>query len=327
MNTPRLGFLLQGRWNAADARTGAVEVFRGAEALGAHTGWLAQHHFEAGRSPSPLVVLAAVAQATTRIGLGTATVMLPFENPVRLAEDAATVDLLSGGRLRLGLGSGFGLAYNATSARIDREFGVPGDDRGRHTERTLDRLLRLLRDRTVDADPTLSLQPAPGTLGRRLWRATSAPATARGAGRAGLGLLVSSNAKELDGRTDDSQLDLIHAHREGHADPGTEPPEVGVLRAVHIGDDHAALEARLAAEYRERIDAATAAGRLPAGLTDGACLDRLSVHRGSGARVADSLRAESTWPHTTELIVLFGGELTVNSVLHTLEEILIGLNA
>lgn len=323
--TPRLGFLLQGRWDAADARTGAVDVFRGAEALGVRAGWLAQHHFEAGRSPSPLVLLAAVAQATTRIQLGTATVMLPFENPVRLAEDAATVDLLSGGRLRLGLGSGFGLAYNASSARIDREFGVDGADRARRTDETLERLLRLLRGRDVDGDPTPPLQPPPGTLGERVWRATSAPATARAAGRSGLGLLVSSNARELRGRTDDSQLALVRAHRDGLG--GATEPRVGVLRAVHVGDDREALETRLAAAYRERVDAGVAAGRLPAGLTDGAYLDRLSVHRGTGPRVAESLRAESTWPHTTDLIVLLGGRLTVTSALHTLEEILIGLNA
>jgi alkanesulfonate monooxygenase SsuD/methylene tetrahydromethanopterin reductase-like flavin-dependent oxidoreductase (luciferase family) len=79
---------------------------------------VAQHHFDAsagGRRrpsrswpPSPFPLLAAVAERTSRIRLGTAVVTLPLEDPPRVAEDAAVLDALSGGRLELGVGSGAG---------------------------------------------------------------------------------------------------------------------------------------------------------------------------------------------------------------------------
>src|SRR6187402_107929 len=70
-----------------------------ADDLGFDTIWLAEHHFELyGRMPAPLVFLARLGAVTRRIGLGTAVVEAPLYNPLRLAEDSALVDLLSGGR-------------------------------------------------------------------------------------------------------------------------------------------------------------------------------------------------------------------------------------
>ncbi len=72
------------------------------------TAWVAQHHFveNEGGLPAPFVLLAHLAAHTKRIRLGTGIVTLPMENPVRVAEDDSVFDLLSGGRLELGLGSG-----------------------------------------------------------------------------------------------------------------------------------------------------------------------------------------------------------------------------
>src|SRR5512146_556380 len=76
--------------------------------VGFDTVWLGELHF--GRSSSilasPLMVLAAAAQRTTRIRLGTAVTLLPLHNPVKIAEEAAICDILSGGRLDLGVRSG-----------------------------------------------------------------------------------------------------------------------------------------------------------------------------------------------------------------------------
>src|SRR6266446_10113056 len=76
--------------------------------LGFDTAWLGELHFIPSFSclASPLMVLAAAAQRTRRIRLGTAVTLLPLHNPVKMAEDAATVDLLSGGRLEFGVGRG-----------------------------------------------------------------------------------------------------------------------------------------------------------------------------------------------------------------------------
>jgi alkanesulfonate monooxygenase SsuD/methylene tetrahydromethanopterin reductase-like flavin-dependent oxidoreductase (luciferase family) len=93
----------------------AAERYRLAEAQIAHAerfgydaAWVAQHHFHEheGGLPSPFVFLGHLAARTTRIRLGTGIITLPLEFPVRVAEDAIVLDLLSNGRLELGVGNG-----------------------------------------------------------------------------------------------------------------------------------------------------------------------------------------------------------------------------
>ena len=77
------------------------------EALGFDSVWLTEHHFiEYGISTSPMALAAAIAARTERVGIGLAAVILPFHDPIRLAEDIAFVDILSKGRLRVGVGRG-----------------------------------------------------------------------------------------------------------------------------------------------------------------------------------------------------------------------------
>jgi alkanesulfonate monooxygenase SsuD/methylene tetrahydromethanopterin reductase-like flavin-dependent oxidoreductase (luciferase family) len=86
----------------------ALEDIKLADDLGFDSAWLAEHHFSRyGILGNPLVLAAAAAHATTQIQIGTAVVVLPFHNPLRLAEDAATLDILSDGRLELGVGRGY----------------------------------------------------------------------------------------------------------------------------------------------------------------------------------------------------------------------------
>ncbi|MBI3802096.1 MAG: LLM class flavin-dependent oxidoreductase [Deltaproteobacteria bacterium] len=85
------------------------------DALGFDTAWLGELHFIPSISclASPLMILAAAAQRTKRIRLGTAVTLLPLHNPVKMAEDAATLDVLSGGRLEFGVGRGAAPVYFA----------------------------------------------------------------------------------------------------------------------------------------------------------------------------------------------------------------------
>jgi alkanesulfonate monooxygenase SsuD/methylene tetrahydromethanopterin reductase-like flavin-dependent oxidoreductase (luciferase family) len=99
------------------------------DGLGFDTVWLGELHFSRAFSilASPLMVLAAAAQRTTRIRLGTAVSLLPLHNPVRIAEEAATADILSDGRLEFGVGrgtaplhySGYNLAQEESRERFD----------------------------------------------------------------------------------------------------------------------------------------------------------------------------------------------------------------
>lgn len=86
----------------------ALEDIQLADQLGFDSVWLAEHHFSRyGILGNPMLLASAVAQTTKQIEIGTAVVVLPFHNPLRLAEDAATVDILSGGRFELGVGRGY----------------------------------------------------------------------------------------------------------------------------------------------------------------------------------------------------------------------------
>src|SRR5690625_3960646 len=110
MTRPRLGLFtrLLEEAPAAERYRFALEQIRHAEHLGFASAWVAQHHCGAHEVglPSPFMLLAAAAQRTKQIGLSTAVVTLPIDDPMRAAEDAAVVDALSGGRVQLGIAAG-----------------------------------------------------------------------------------------------------------------------------------------------------------------------------------------------------------------------------
>ena len=93
---------------ASDRLAQVVALAEQVEAAGLSSLWVAEHHFHAGGvCPSPSVVLAACGMRTRRIRLGSLVSVLPFHRPIDVAEEFAVVDRLSGGRLNLGVGSGY----------------------------------------------------------------------------------------------------------------------------------------------------------------------------------------------------------------------------
>ena len=113
-----------------------IELARIAERAGFDSFWLAEHHgAEDGYIPSLLPFLSAVAASTGRLEVGTAVLLAPFHNVLRVAEDAAVVDAISGGRLNLGLGLGW-------VPDEYRMFGVPTKGRGKRLEEFVEVLRR-----------------------------------------------------------------------------------------------------------------------------------------------------------------------------------------
>ena len=91
-----------------DLYRACLEQIVWAEQLGFDSVWLTEHHFcEDGYTPSPLVIAAAIGERTKRMRIGTNLMLLPLADPVRLAEDAATLSILTGGRFDLGVGLGY----------------------------------------------------------------------------------------------------------------------------------------------------------------------------------------------------------------------------
>lgn len=97
-------------WRVSPAAlyAGVLDQVSWAEGLGFRSAWLTEHHFSPdGYTPSPLVIAAAIGARTTEMVIGTNLLVLPLSDPIRVAEDAATVSILTGGRFRLGVGQGY----------------------------------------------------------------------------------------------------------------------------------------------------------------------------------------------------------------------------
>jgi alkanesulfonate monooxygenase SsuD/methylene tetrahydromethanopterin reductase-like flavin-dependent oxidoreductase (luciferase family) len=122
--------------NSRELYAELLEQAEAADELGFDSFWVAEHHFhEYGGIPRPPVWLAAAAERTRRMRLGSAVVVLPFDNPLRAAEDYAMVDVLSGGRLNLGVGSGY-LRHEFAG------FGIDPEEKRTRFDEALDVLLR-----------------------------------------------------------------------------------------------------------------------------------------------------------------------------------------
>ena len=116
-----------------------------ADRLGFDLAWLAEMHFvrEFSVLPSPLVLAAAAAAQTTRIRLGTGVALIPLVQPIRAAEDAATLDIISGGRLEYGIGRG-------SIAEHFNGFGVPIGERAARFDEAIEVMLQAWSDEPVN---------------------------------------------------------------------------------------------------------------------------------------------------------------------------------
>jgi alkanesulfonate monooxygenase SsuD/methylene tetrahydromethanopterin reductase-like flavin-dependent oxidoreductase (luciferase family) len=177
-----VGLYLDGRnppqwarpWPEHYART--LEIVEEAERLGAASVWCSEHHFfEDGYLPQPLTLAAAIAARTSSIRIGTAVLLAALRPAVHIAEEAAMVDILSNGRLDLGVGLGYRVPeYEGFGRSFDRRFA--------QTEAVLREVLRLWDEGAVTPPPVQ--RPVP------VWGGFFGPRGARLAGELGAGLLA-----------------------------------------------------------------------------------------------------------------------------------------
>jgi alkanesulfonate monooxygenase SsuD/methylene tetrahydromethanopterin reductase-like flavin-dependent oxidoreductase (luciferase family) len=203
----------------------AVQVERdGIDAI-----WTSEHHFADDYMSAQLPVLAAIASRTSTIGLGTGIIIGPFHDPLRLAEDCATVDLLSGGRLIVGLGSGY------RPEEFDG-FRVPFGERGRRLEATVTVLRQawssgLTRGDGVFytyPDPGLNVTPKPARAeGPPIWLGGGAEAAIRRAGRIAAGYL----SNDASPGTLATRVGWL---REAAADAGRDPMSITVAIQLKV---------------------------------------------------------------------------------------------
>ena len=225
MTLRRLGFLTIGLFDPADPAPGhesLLQVIELGEQLGFDSAWLRHRHLQHGVS-SPVAILAAASQRTSRIELGTAVTPLGWENPLRLAEDLATVDILTGGRLNPGVSVGPPMNYDSVR---DALYPDTADVEDFSYERVL-RLVRFLRGEQASTFEgtrgievfSSRVQPHSPGLADRVWYGGASLRSAVWAGREGLNFLTSSVLKpEPEDGLDFARIQQqqIRAYRAAH---------------------------------------------------------------------------------------------------------------
>ncbi|MEU7341624.1 LLM class flavin-dependent oxidoreductase [Streptomyces sp. NPDC007074] len=246
-----IGFLSFGHWSpsapsqvrsAADMLHQSIDLAVAAEELGVDGAYFRVHHF-ARQAASPFPLLAAVAARTSTIEIGTGVIDMRYENPLYMAENAGAADLISDGRLQLGISRG------SPEQVIDgwRLFGhhpAPGetdaDMARRHTEAFLTVLagngFARPNPRPMFPNPPglLRLEPHSEGLRERIWWGSASNATAVWAAELGLNLQSSTlKADETGEPLHVQQRRQIDAYREAYKNAGhTREPRVSVARSV-----------------------------------------------------------------------------------------------
>ena len=247
----KIGFLSFGHWSPApqsgtrsarDVLLQSIDLAVAAEELGADGAYFRVHHF-ARQLASPFPLLAAAGAKTRRIEIGTGVIDMRYENPLYMAEDAGAADLISGGRLQLGISRGspeqviegwrhFG--YAPAAGESDADMGR------RHAEV----FLQMLKgDGFAEPNPRpmfpnppglLRLEPHSEGLRERIWWGSASNATAVWAARQGMNLQSSTLKQDETGEPFHvQQAKQIRLYREAWAEAGhARTPRVSVSRSI-----------------------------------------------------------------------------------------------
>jgi alkanesulfonate monooxygenase SsuD/methylene tetrahydromethanopterin reductase-like flavin-dependent oxidoreductase (luciferase family) len=246
----KIGFLSFGHWrdaagsqtrSAADALLQTIELAEAADELGVNGAFVRVHHFER-QLASPFPLLAAIAARTRRIEIGTGVIDMRYENPLYMAEEAAAADLISGGRLQLGVsrGSPETVLDGASVFGYQPPDGVTAADLARQkTEVFLTAIsgaavARTDPARTGGISGGLAVQPQSPGLRDRIWWGAGTRATAQWAASIGVNLQSSTLLSEDTGVPfDELQAEQIELYRDAWREAGhTRTPLVSVSRSV-----------------------------------------------------------------------------------------------
>ncbi len=246
-----IGFLSFGHWtdsphsatrSASDALLQAIDLAVAAEELGADGAYFRVHHF-AQQYASPFPLLAAIGAKTSRIEIGTGVIDMRYENPLYMAEDAGAADLISGGRLQLGISRGspeqvidgwryFG--FEPAEGRSDADMGR------QHAERFLEVIegegFAEPNPRPMFPNPPglLRVEPHSPGLRDRVWWGSGSTATAKWAARLGMNLQSSTLKDDENGKPFHvQQAEQIEIYRQAWKEAGhAREPRVSVSRSI-----------------------------------------------------------------------------------------------
>jgi alkanesulfonate monooxygenase SsuD/methylene tetrahydromethanopterin reductase-like flavin-dependent oxidoreductase (luciferase family) len=326
----RIGFLSFGHWSASsgsatrsasDVLLQSIELAVAAEELGADGAYFRVHHF-ARQLASPFPLLAAIGARTKRIEIGTGVIDMRYENPFYMIEDAGAADLISGGRLQLGISRG------SPEQVIEgwRHFGyAPPEetsdaDMGRRHAEVFLQLLKGEGFAKPNPHPMfpnppglLRLEPHSPGLRERIWWGSASNATAIWAARMGMNLQSSTlKADETGEPFHVQQAKQIRAFRDAWRDIGhPREPRVSVSRSIFaLLDD------------RDRAYFGRGDGTDQIGIIDNMRAVFGRTYAAEPERLIDELRADEAIAEADTLLLTVPNQLGVNYNAHVIEAIL-----
>lgn len=229
-----------GTRTASDMLHQTVEIAQAADQIGVNGAYVRVHHW-ARQAATPWPLLAAMAAKTERIEVGTGVIDMRYENPLQMAEEAATVELLARGRVALGVSRG----SPETAHRGYEAFGYTGSKDPRGADIATDKFDEFLRaiqgERIATADPSygtpgtkIAIEPRSETLLDKIWWGTTTIEGAERTGKLGLNMMSSTLLAEATGKTfAELQAEQIERFREAYKAAGHQRvPRVSVSRSV-----------------------------------------------------------------------------------------------
>jgi len=324
----RIGFLSFGHWGpvrgsqtptARDALLQTIALAEAAEELGVDGAFVRVHHF-ARQLASPFPLLAAIAARTERIEIGTAVIDMRYENPLYMAEDAAAADLISGGRLQLGISRGSpepALRGAESFGHIPAGGSTDADLARRHTQEFR---AAISGAGVAQSDPQMTgvsqplpIQPQSPGLPERIWWGSGTRQTAVWTAEQGLNLMSSTLLTEdTGGPFHELQAEQIRMYRAAWAEAGWErEPRISVSRSVFpIVNDLDRMYFGGSQDSRDQV-----------GYLDGGLARFGKTYAGEPDAVADDLAADEAVREADTLLLTVPNQLGVDYNAHLLESI------